>query len=41
MEYKKHIVRILRLQLQLIITFQEYKVWQISLWQTRACRTHY
>jgi len=26
MEYKKHIVRTLHLQLQLIITVQEYKV---------------
>jgi len=41
MEYKKHIVRTLRLQQQLLITVQEYKVWQISLWQTRALRMHY
>ena len=41
MEYKKKHILVRTLQLLLIIAVQEYKFWQISLWQTWARRTHY
>jgi len=42
MEYKNMFLsEHMHLQLYLIITVQEYKFWQISLWQTWARRTHY
>jgi len=40
MEYKKHCQNTTSTAAT-DITVQEYKVWQISLWQTRACRTRY